>query len=189
MTKKQVNDDVGYDISELDEITQSNVYSTRSGAHRLKGTTYDERLKEAMFLGVDTTNMRVPQPEYTSERQVLQQNRLNRETNFSRARDEQQEQKVWWAVAVVQVIVFVMIHATIDTKSAYIALVIGVICMFITYVSRRYAIPVGVAAVLYDIGYFLKLRNHGDDQVLQLIAIFIIVMVILMKIVDQARNS
>ena len=77
-----------------------------------------------------------------------------------------------------------MIHATIGTKSAYVALAIGIVCTFITYVSKRYAIPVGVAAVLYDIGYFLKLRNHGDDEVLQLIAIFIIVMVVLMKIVD-----
>lgn len=189
MAKKKANNDVGYDISELDGMTQSNIYGTQPGTHRLKGTTFDERLKEAMFMGVDTTNMRVPQPEYTSERQVLEKNRLNRETNFSRARDEQQEQKIWWAVAIVQVIVFVMIHTTIGTKSAYVALAIGVVCTFFTYISRRYAIPVGAAAVLYDIGYFLKLRNHGDDQVLQLIAIFIIVMVVLMKIVDQARNS
>lgn len=188
MAKKQVNDDVGYDISELDGMTQHSIYGTQPGARRLKGATEDERLKEAMLLGVDTTNMRVPQPEYTSERQIIQQNRLNKETNFSNARDEQQEQKVWWAVAIVQIIVFVMIHTMIDTKSAYIALAIGVICTFITYISRRYAVPVGAAAILYDIGYFLKLRNHGDDQVLQLIAIFIIVMVGLMKLVDQARN-
>ena len=185
MSKKQVSDNTGYDLGELDDVT----YMTQPGTVRLKGATYEERLKEAMTLGVDTKGMRMPQPEYTSERRIIEQNRLNRETNFSNARDEQQEQKVWWAVAAVSVIVFVMIHTMIDTKSAYIALAIGVIGTFITYVSRKYAIPVGAAAILYDIGYFLKLRNHGDSQVLQLIAIFIIVLVGLMKMVDQAKNS
>ena len=189
MSKKQVSTDVGYDLSELDGMAQNSIYSTQPGVKRLKGATFEERLEEAnRMAAAGIPNMRLPQPEYTSERRVIEQNRLNRETSFSRARDEQQEQKVWWAVAAVQIIVFVLIHTMISTNSAYIALAIGVVGTFLTYVSRKYAIPVGAAAILYDIGYFLKLRNHGDDQVLQLIAIFIIVMIALMKMVDQAKN-
>lgn len=42
--------------------------STQPGSVRLTGSTEEERLQQAMFMGVDTTNMRAPSAEYTDAR-------------------------------------------------------------------------------------------------------------------------
>lgn len=46
--------------------------STQPGSVRLTGATEEERLQQAMFMGVDTTNMRAPSAEYTDARRQTQ---------------------------------------------------------------------------------------------------------------------
>lgn len=60
--------------------------STQPGSVRLTGATEEERLQQAMFMGVDTTNMRAPSAEYTDARrkQPQQQNNQYQQNPFAR---------------------------------------------------------------------------------------------------------
>ena len=61
--------------------------STQPGSVRLTGATEEERLQQAMFMGVDTTNMRAPSAEYTDARRKAspqQQNNQYQQNPFAR---------------------------------------------------------------------------------------------------------
>ena len=61
--------------------------STQPGSVRLTGATEEERLQQAMFMGVDTTNMRAPSAEYTDARrqtQTQQRNNSYQQNPFAR---------------------------------------------------------------------------------------------------------
>lgn len=60
--------------------------STQPGSVRLTGATEEERLQQAMFMGVDTTNMRAPSAEYTDARRQTQTQQQNqyRQNPFAR---------------------------------------------------------------------------------------------------------
>lgn len=64
--------------------------STQPGSVRLTGATEEERLQQAMFMGVDTTNMRDPSAEYTDARrqQPQQQNQYQQRNPFARTAND-----------------------------------------------------------------------------------------------------
>lgn len=65
--------------------------STQPGSVRLTGATEEERLQQAMFMGVDTTNMRAPSAEYTDARrrqQPQQQNQYQQRNPFARTAND-----------------------------------------------------------------------------------------------------
>lgn len=64
--------------------------STQPGSVRLTGSTEEERLQQAMFMGVDTTNMRAPSAEYTDARrqQPQQQNQYQQRNPFARTAND-----------------------------------------------------------------------------------------------------
>lgn len=65
--------------------------STQPGSVRLTGSTEEERLQQAMFMGVDTTNMRAPSAEYTDARRTAspqQQNQYQQSNPFARTAND-----------------------------------------------------------------------------------------------------
>lgn len=65
--------------------------STQPGSVRLTGSTEEERLQQAMFMGVDTTNMRAPSAEYTDARRTTspqQQNQYQQSNPFARTAND-----------------------------------------------------------------------------------------------------
>mgnify|MGYP003422597150 CR=1 FL=1 len=80
----QAVDDVTRDATSKEKKSTG---STQPGSVRLTGATEEERLQQAMFMGVDTTNMRAPSAEYTDARRKAspqQQNNSYQQNPFAR---------------------------------------------------------------------------------------------------------